>query len=408
MPVFQYTVSDTTGKILTGTTEADSQDVITRRLQEQGFAVKNIQQAKKMKKTDNGPVAFGRVKLKDIAIFCRQFSTMIDAGVSLVRSLDVLEEQCQNPILKRVIKEIQIEVEGGSTLSKAMAKHPKVFSPLFLGLIRAGEVGGVLEEALQRLSFFLEKDMKLRSKIKSAMTYPVLVVIVALTIVLGLCTFIVPKFVALFKDLGVKQLPWSTQMLMNFSDFMKTEWYVGIGIIVAIWISIKLIGKTRIGRRVIDKIKLRVPVFGPLGHKVILARFSRTLGTLLSSGVPILQALETVAGTVGNVIMGDAIMSAHNRIREGDRINDPLKKSGRFPPMVVHMISIGEESGALDSMLAKISEFYEDEVDSLLSSLTAAIEPIMIVILGVIVGFIVISLFMPLIAVIANLSGGGG
>ncbi len=406
MPVFQYTVSDATGNVRSGTSEAESEEILTRRLQEQGFRVSAVKKTAK-KKSGASQVAFGRVKLKDVSIFCRQFSTMTDAGVSLVRTLDVLGEQTQNVLLKRIIQEIQVDVEGGANLSAAMAKHPKTFNNLFVGLIKAGEVGGVLEEALQRLSFFMEKDLELKRKVKGAMTYPVIVIIVAVAIVLGLCTFIVPKFVDLFKDLGVKQLPAPTQMLMDFSTFLKSEWYIGIGIIFLVWGSIKLIGRTRIGRRVIDRMKLKAPVFGPLGRKVSLARFSRTLGTLLVSGVPILQALETVAATMNNVILSDAVMNAHARIREGDRIRDPLEKSGQFPPMVVHMISIGEESGALDQMLTKIGEFYESEVDAQLQSLTAAIEPIMIVVLGLIVGFIVISLFMPLIAVIANLSGGG-
>jgi type IV pilus assembly protein PilC len=250
--------------------------------------------------------------------------------------------------------------------------------------------------------------MELRRKVKAAMTYPTLVVVVAVGIVVGLCTFIVPKFIELFRDLGVKELPPMTQILVDFSDFLKTKWYIGITIVVVTWVAVKYFGTTRIGRRVIDRIKLKVPVFGPLHHKIALARFARTLSTLLVSGVPILQALETVAGTVGNGIIAEAIMQARARIREGDRINDPLEKSGMFPPMVVHMVSIGEESGALDTMLSKIAEFYEQEVEATLQSLTAAIEPILIVVLGFCVGFIVIAMFQPLIAVIQNLTSGGG
>jgi type IV pilus assembly protein PilC len=218
----------------------------------------------------------------------------------------------------------------------------------------------------------------------------------------------VPKFVELFRDLGVKELPGMTQVLVDFSDFLKNRWWMGLIIIVATYLALKYFGTTRIGRRVIDRIKLKVPVFGKLHHKIALARFSRTLGTLLVSGVPILQALETVAGTVGNGIIAEAVMQARARIREGDRINDPLEKSRMFPPMVVHMISIGEESGALDSMLAKIAEFYEQEVEATLQSLTSAIEPVLIVILGFCVGFIVIAMFMPLIQVIQNLTSGAG
>lgn len=405
MPVFQYTVRDATGNMRTGTSEAENQDILKRRLQEQGFQVNDVKQTGKSK-TKNAASGYGKVKLKDLSIFCRQFSTMIDAGVSLVRSLDVLGEQTQNPKLKRILREIQVEVESGQQLSKAMQKYPKVFSNLFVGLIRAGEVGGVLEEALQRLSGFLEKDMELRRKVKAALTYPIIVVIVAITIVLFLCTYIVPKFIDLFKDLGVKELPAMTQFLVDFSNFLKDKWYIAIAMVVVFWFVVKAFGRTKVGRRVIDRVKLRFPVFGPLSHKICLARFSRTLATLMSSGVPILQAMETVAGTVGNEIISEAIMNARARIREGDKINEPLEKSKMFPPMVVHMISIGEESGALDQMLSKIAEFYEGEVDSQLQSLTAAIEPLMIVFLGFCVGFIVIAMFLPLISVIQNLSGG--
>ncbi len=268
MPVYQYTVRDTTGAVRTGTSEAENQDILKKRLQEQGFSVSDLKQTAAGKKKNAGG-GFGRVKLKDLSIFCRQFSTMIDAGVSLVRALDVLGEQTQNPKLKRILREIQVEVESGQTLSKSMQKYPKVFNNMFVGLIRAGEVGGVLEEALQRLSHFLEKDMELRRKVKKPhlLTCRHLLWFVAILIVLGLCTFIVPKFVDLFKDLGVKELPLMTQMLVDFSDFLKTKWYIGLGIVAFIWFAIKYAGTTKLGRRVIDRLKLKVPVFGKLGHK---------------------------------------------------------------------------------------------------------------------------------------------
>ncbi len=407
MATFAYTVRDASGQTRSGTSEAENVDILRKRLQEQGFTVADIKQTKAQRKANAG-AGWGRVGLADISVFCRQFSTMIDAGVSLVRSLDVLSQQTSNPKLRRIIIDISEQVESGQTLTKAMSKYPKTFSNLFIGLIHAGEVGGVLEESLQRLSMFLEKDMELRRKVKSAMTYPVIVVIFSVIIVLGLCTFVIPKFIDLFKGLGMKSLPWSTQMLVDFSNFLKAKWWMGIIIVVCIYIAFKLFGSTRIGRRVMDRVKLKLPVFGKLNHKISLARFGRTLGTLLVSGVPILQAMETVAETVGNSLMADSIFEARNRIREGEQIKEPLERSGMFPPMVVHMISIGEESGSLDHMLTKVAEFYEQEVDAQLQSLAAAIEPVLIVFLGVIVGFIVISMFMPLIAVISNLSGGGG
>ncbi|MBM3496267.1 MAG: type II secretion system F family protein [Armatimonadetes bacterium] len=407
MATFSYTVRDAAGQTRSGTSEAENAEILRRRLQEQGFTVADITQTAGGKKRAAGG-GWGRVKLADLSIFCRQFSTMIDAGVSLVRALDVLAEQTQNPKLRRMLIDIQQEVESGQTLSKSMAKYPKTFNNLFIGLVKAGEVGGVLEEALQRLSGFLEKDMELRRKVKAALTYPVIVVVVAVGIVVGLTTFIVPKFVELFRDLGLKDLPAMTQVLVDFSDFLKNRWWMGLIILVGGYMVMKYFGTTRVGRRVIDRIKLKVPVFGKLHHKIALARFSRTLGTLLVSGVPILQALETVAGTVGNGIIAEAVMQARARIREGDRINDPLEKSRMFPPMVVHMISIGEESGALDSMLGKIAEFYEQEVEATLQSLTSAIEPVLIVLLGFCVGFIVIAMFMPLIDVIQGLTSGSG
>jgi len=402
MPTFAYTFRDAVGTVRSGTSEAESAETLRRRLQEQGFTVTEVRQVRAQRPGGG----WGRVKLSDLAIFCRQFSTMQDAGVSIVRSLDVLGQQTQSPKLRRIIMDIQAEVEAGQTLSKAMSKYPNVFSNLFIGLIRAGEVGGVLEESLQRLAAFLEADVALRRKVRAAMTYPTIVVIAALAIVIGLVTFILPKFFDVFKDLGIKDFPVMTQMLMDFSNFLTSRWYVMIAIVVLVVIAFRMFVRTRIGRRLYDRLKLKLPVFGPLNHKIALARFSRTLSTLLSSGVPILQALETVAGTVANEIIAEAVMEARARIREGDRIGPPLEKSGMFPPMVVHMISIGEESGALDQMLSKVADFYESEVESTLQSLTSAIEPVLIVLLGGMVGFIVISLLLPLITAVQSLAGG--
>jgi type IV pilus assembly protein PilC len=415
MPTFQYTVRDQSGKVTTGVKEAENQSVLTRQLREQGFTVTKVKQTraaagKKGAAKQQGPVK-GAVKLTELSVFCRQFSTMIDAGVSLVRCLAVLQEQANSVRMRRITADLQAEVEAGNSLSKAMSKYPRVFNNLFIGLIRAGEVGGVLEESLQRLSHFLEKDVELRRKVKSAMTYPVIVLIVAVLIVVGLVTFIVPKFIDLFKELGVKEFPVMTVVLMNMSNLLTGgfPWRQVIIIVGGLLLTaaFKMFVRTKFGKRLYDRFKLKVPVFGNLNHKIALARFSRTLGTLLVSGVPILQAMETVAGTVDNDILAEAIMHARARIREGDRIGDPLKKSGLFPPMVVQMISIGEESGALDSMLTKVAEFYEAEVDAALDSLTSAIEPVMIVLLGGIVCFIVVAMFMPMVSIIQSLSGGG-
>ena len=413
MATYAYTVRDAAGTMRSGTSEAENPDVLARRLREQGFVISEIKAAK-AKKAGLGGSWFEniqKVKLTELSIFCRQFSTMIDAGVSLVRCLDVLSQQQTNPKLKRIILDVQKEVESGNTLSKALAKYPKTFSNLFIGLVRAGEVGGVLEETLQRLSTFLEKDVEMKRKIKSAMTYPTIVMIAALIIVLGLCRFIVPTFLGLFENMlphGRADFPALTLGLVAFSDFLIYKSWAVILIIVAFNISFTAFVKTNFGQHAWDRFKLKVPVFGKLNHKVALARFARTLGTLLTSGVPILQALETVAGTVSNIVISDAIMEARARIREGDRIGDPLIKSKLFPPMVVQMISIGEESGSLDAMLSKIADFYEDEVDAALAALAVAIEPILICFLGTAVLLIVLGMFMPMIVLIQSLSGGDG
>jgi type IV pilus assembly protein PilC len=405
MPVFSYTFRDASGGIQKGTADAESEEVLRRRFEEQGFTITEVS----MLRAKSAKVkSFGRVKLQHLSVFCRQFSTMVDAGVSLVRCLDVLAQQTQDSRLKKILRDIGERVEGGESLSRAMQRHPKAFSNLFIGLIRAGEVGGVLEESLQRLSHFLEKDVELRRKVKSALTYPILVAIMATGITIFLVTWFVPQWTVILVDLGLKgdDLPSCTQFLIAVSNLLIHQGWIVILSLVIIFISWRIFVSTRFGRRVADRMKLKVPVFGKLHHKICMARFSRTMGTLLTSGVPILQAMETVAGVVGNSIMADAVLEARARIREGDRIGDPLEKSRLFPPMVVHMIGVGEESGSLDFMLQKIADFYESEVEATLASLTAAIEPIMIVGLGFVVGFIVISMFMPLAKVISQLSSG--
>ena len=407
MPVYSYTFRDASGGTQKGTADADSEEILRKRFEEQGFTITELTMIKARSPRQK---QYGKVKLGHLSVFCRQFSTMVDAGVSLVRCLDVLGHQTSDPKLRKILTDIGERVEGGESLSRAMQRHPKTFSNLFIGLIKAGEVGGVLEESLQRLSHFLEKDVELRRKVKSAMTYPTLVAIMAVGITTFLVVWFVPQWAAILTDLGLKadQLPWPTKFLIDVSNAIQHSWYFVLGGIALIIVAYRMFVSTRFGRRVADRVRLKLPVFGKLHHKVCLARFSRTMGTLLTSGVPILQAIETVAGTVGNTIMSDALMEARARIREGDRIGDPLENSKLFPPMVVHMIGIGEESGSLDFMLQKIADFYEAEVEAALASLTAAIEPLMIVSLGFVVGFIVIAMFLPLVDVISKLSSGEG
>jgi type IV pilus assembly protein PilC len=407
MPVFNYTFRDASGGTQKGTAEAESEEILRKRFEEQGFTITEVTM---IKAKGAKPKRYGKVKLANLSVFCRQFSTMVDAGVSLVRCLDVLSQQTQDPKLKKILIDVGERVEGGESLSRAMQRHPRSFNNLFIGLIRAGEVGGVLEESLQRLSHFLEKDVELRRKVKAAMTYPVLVFVLAVGITFFLVYWFVPQWAVILTDLGLKaeDIPAPTMFLITLADNLKNNWWIMLLSLIAIIIAYRLFVGTRFGRRVADRAKLKVPVFGKLHHKICLARFSRTMGTLLTSGVPILQAMETVAGTVGNTIMSDAVMEARARIREGDRIGEPLEASRLFPPMVVHMIGVGEESGSLDFMLQKIADFYEAEVESTLASLTAALEPIMIVGLGFVVGYIVIAMFLPLVNVIEKLSSGAG
>lgn len=408
MPTFEYTARDKTGKEITGTQDAASKEALIQQLREKGLMTSSVEErkAQAVAKKKSRKLFGGKVALRHLSIFCRQFATMINAGVSLVRCLDVLEQQTDSAKLKEIIRDIEAEVEGGATLSRSMSKHPRVFSNLACGLVRAGEVGGVLDETLDRLAGFMEKDMELRRKVKSAMTYPTLVMFVAIGIVTFLVTFILPKFISLFSELGLKedQFPLPTLILMKISNFATSKWYIMVAIIVGLVIATNRIKATKTGRRYFDIMRLRIPVFGSLNHKIAISRFARTLATLLTSGVPILQAMETVAGTVDNDVISEAILLSRTAIREGDTIADPLANSKMFPPMVVQMITIGEETGQLDQMLEKVAEFYEGEVDAALESLTAALEPVLIVGLGAVVGFIVISMFLPLIAIIGGLS----
>lgn len=409
MPTFAYVAKDKAGKIHRGRKEANNEKELNKQLQETGYFVQSVTKEGANKGKKKNPLTrFKKVKLNDLSIFCRQFATMINAGVSLVRCLSVLEQQTTNSRLKEIVRDVQNRVEAGETLSRSMMYHNNIFSNLFIGLVRAGEVGGVLDETLDRLAQFLESDLRLRSKIKAAMTYPVLVMIVAFLIVTGLVVFIVPQFIAIFKDFDVK-MPAPTAFLITISNLSRTP--VGMFTIVVGPFLIKFswakFVRTKFGKRLWDKWKKKLPIFGKLGKNIAVARFCRTLATLLTSGVPILQAMETVANAIDDEVFTDIILKARTRIREGDPIGEPLEKSGIFPPMVIQMINIGEETGALDQMLGKVADFYEQEVETQLESLAAALEPLMIVILGAIVGFIVIAMFMPLIAIINQLSGGG-
>jgi type IV pilus assembly protein PilC len=395
---FAYKARDRSGQIISGAVEGESTATVVAKLRQSGYTVLNIQQKAEAKGLQMD-LFQKKVKIKDITIFSRQFATMINSGLSLTKSLNILSEQTENPTLAGLISEVQKDVEGGQTLSEALAKHPKVFQGLFVNMVKAGETGGVLDEVLLRVAEHYEKDMALKSKIKAAMTYPVVMFIMSMLIVFAMITFIVPVFVGMFSQLG-GDLPLPTKMLVWASDGIRSYWYVLLAAVLGSRYGLKSYGKTPQGKLAFDKLKLRVPVFGMLNTKLSVARFTRTFGTLVASGVPILQALEIVAETANNELISQAVKGTRTSIKEGETIAKPLSQSPIFPPMVVQMISVGEETGALDSMLTKIADFYDEEVSSMVESLTALIEPLMIAAMGVIIGGIIVALYMPMFEII--------
>ena len=353
-----------------------------------------------------GLVLFERKKVKSkiLMIFTRQLATLIDSGLPLLRSLNVLEKQERDKVLKNTINKVADSVQSGSTFSDALALHPRVFNDLYVNMVKAGEVGGVLELVLTRLSEFQEKAAKIKNKIISAMVYPIIVMTMAVGILCFLLVFIVPKFESIFHEmLGDKPLPPVTQFVIGASSLVKDHGLVVLGVVVAAVTLYKFIGRTRRGRFVIDSFKLRMPLFGNLNRKTAISRFARTLGTLVTSGVPILQALNITRETAGNAAIAAAISQVHDSVKEGESIVQPLEASRAFPPMVVSMIDVGEETGKLPEMLLKIADVFDDEVDNAVAALTSMLEPIMIVFLAVIVGTIVLALFTPLISIITGL-----
>ena len=336
-----------------------------------------------------------KIKTKDLVVFTRQFSTMISAGLPLVQCLDILSSQQPNPAFKKVLTQIKQDVEGGSTFADALAKHPKVFDSLFVNLVAAGEVGGVLDTVLNRLATYMEKNENLKNKIKSAMTYPIIVLCVAFGVVAILMIFVIPTFQDMFTQFG-SALPGPTQFVVNLSNFFRGYWYVMIGVIILLIAGFKQLRKHPRGRFHMDKLALKLPIFGPLLRKVAVAKFTRTLGTMISSGVPIMDGLDITAKSAGNVIVENAIRSVRSAISEGKSMSEPLEQTGIFPGMVVQMISVGEATGAMDQMLGKIADFYDEEVDTAVDTLTSALEPMLMVFLGGIVGFVVVAMYLPI------------
>jgi type IV pilus assembly protein PilC len=395
---FEYAVRDGKGKLVSGKLEAPTEAALVAKLRGMGYAPVSVKETNQGLSKDLKLPGGSRVTLKDLAIASRQFATMINSGLSLLRALSILSEQTGNSTLAKTFAEVRNAVEAGQSLSTSLAKHPKVFPPLMMNMCRAGEVGGFLDAVLLQIAENFESEVKLRGKIKSAMTYPVVVFVIAIVAVIGMLLFIVPIFAKMFSDLG-GTLPLPTRILVFLSEAMKFGapflLVGGIGGIVG-WQRIKHLEKVR---RVVDPMKLRTPVFGKLFQKVAISRFTRNLGTMLASGVPILQSLEIVGSTAGNVVLSDAAKAVEESVRRGESLAGPLAEHKVFPPMVVQMLAVGEDTGAIDTMLHKISDFYDAEVEATTEALTSLIEPLMIAALGGIIGSMIIALYMPIFQV---------
>lgn len=398
MATFTYKAKNWDGKIVTADMDCESKEVCISKLREKGYFVINI--AEKKGGSGGGVSLFGgRVNSQEVSIFARQFATMIGSGVPLVRCLTILQAQAENPTFKKIITQIRTDVEGGSTFSKALEKHPKVFNNLFCSLVKAGEIGGILDTILERLADYLESSEALKAKVKGAMTYPIVVFAIAGLVVVALVMFVLPQFKEIFEGMNI-ELPLATTVLLRFSDFMTSWWFIVLPAIFLVPLLIVNFFKTKTGSRIFDTYILKVPNLGMMMKKVAVAKFTRTLGTLISSGVPILQALEVTSQTAGNCVIAEAVDKTRISIREGESIAEPLKQSGVFPPMVVQMIAVGEETGELDKMLTKIADFYDTEVDTAVKGLTSVIEPLVIVVLGIVIGGIVMAVFMPMLKLV--------
>lgn len=420
MPVFLYKAIDKFGKEIAADVEAANYDEAIKKVRSSGYFPTQVT-AKKEKKAGSGAkgipsskkgleidlripfLGIGVVKSKEVTAFTRQLSTLISAGLPLVRSLNILREQSRHIALKEVLGALSQQVEAGGTFSDALLKHPKIFSKLYVNTVKAGEAGGVLEIVLSRLADFNEKSERLRSRIRAALVYPFLVIGVALLVLVFLMIFVIPKFMELFEELGT-ELPLPTLILMKISDFLHNGWVIGIVFIIILYIFYRFLKRFYAFNVFEDTVKLHLPVFGVLAQKVAIARFSRTLGTLISSGVPILQALTITKDTAGNEVVARSLTAVHDSIREGESIAGPLAKTRVFPLMVVNMINVGEETGSLDQMLNRIADTYDEEVNVTVNALTSLLEPLLILFMGIVVGSIVISMFLPLVKLLTSLS----
>ena len=399
MAKFQWEATTRAGEKRKGAMDAENAAVVEQRLQGDGLVVTRV-------KKEGGGISItigSGVPSKDLQIFTRQLATMIDAGLPLVQCLDILANQTPNKIFARILGNVKATVEQGGTFSESLKKHPKVFDDLYVNLVAAGEVGGILDTILNRLAIYIEKNVKLKAQIKSAMFYPIGILVVAIGVISVMLIKVIPTFEKMYHDMGNAELPAATLVVMKISHGFVNRWYIFVGSLFGIIFGSIAMRRTDGGREIFDRFMLRLPVIGPTLRKIVVARFTRTLGTLLSSGVPILDALEICARTAGNRVVAIGILRARDKISEGHDMAGPLAESKVFPTMVVQMIGVGEQTGAMDQMLTKIADFYEDEVDAAVSAMTSLIEPIMMAFLGIVVGGLIIAMYLPIFKLAGNI-----
>jgi len=398
MATFSYRARDNSGQIFSGVIEGDSREAVIDKLREMKYFIISIEQ-KRHTLLSAEITLFKSIKIRDLAIFYRQFATMVTAGLTLVSCLEILSKQTENKLLANKIDDIKKSVERGSTLADAFTNHPETFSRLYINMIKAGEIGGVLDDILNRMATLMEKEYELRQKIKSAMTYPLFIFGAAFIMGVFVLLFILPQFVGIFQQFG-GELPFLTKMLVWFTVVFNRYWYIFFAVLALLAFAFISYSRTKQGHKNIDRIKLKLPVFGNLFLKTSVNRFTRTLGTLIKSGVPIIQSLKISAESIGNDILADAVLKAAERIKEGQSISAPLEESKVFPPMVTQMIMVGEESGELESMLLNVSQFYDQEVERAVEQLTSVIEPILMVVVAGVVGVMVIAMYLPIFSMV--------
>ena len=399
MAKFEWEAVNRNNEKRKGVMEADTAEAVEARLRGDGLTVSKV---KKEPLQITIQIGSG-VSPKDLQIFTRQLATMIDAGLPLVQCMDILSNQTPNKIFARILGQVKATIEQGATFSDALSKHPKVFDQLYVNLVAAGEVGGILDTILNRIAIYIEKAVKLKGQIKSAMFYPIGILVVAIGVIAVMLVKVIPTFENMYKEMGNAQLPAATKVVINISHGFINKWWLWLIIIIGLFVGIPMVRRTERGKEVFDRMMLRLPIIGPTLRKIVVARFTRTLGTLLASGVPILDALDICAKTAGNKVVQNGIQRSRAKIAEGHDMATPLAESKVFPPMVVQMIGVGEQTGAMDQMLQKIADFYEEEVDASVAAMTSLIEPIMMAFLGVVVGGLIVAMYLPIFKLACNI-----